>query len=217
MVGPATTRTARCSSSAEHRRPPRARPGRESCPGGGQAWTTSPSAVMLGPRLLSQPGPCACSARVLTSSREMPRRARARSPAGVCLAGLLVTPLPRADAARATAPAWRGPPSRPAGRVSNPAFYPRGFAPASVTGCPCRPPGAGPRRRGRWRPGRVRGRQTSGHGSLWRAAAPHHGAPPSTHCAHAGPVTKTRAQIKRVLTCSVARPVAPGKQAGAEA
>src|SRR5215469_8539983 len=49
--------------------------------------------------------------------------------AGVCLAGFLVTPLPRADAARASAPAWRGPPSRPAGRVPKPRVLSAGLRP----------------------------------------------------------------------------------------
>jgi hypothetical protein len=63
--------------------------------------------------------PLACPARVLTSSRELPRRAHARPPAGVCLAGLVVSPArcSQADAARAASPPCA---ARAAGRPPRP-------------------------------------------------------------------------------------------------
>jgi hypothetical protein len=59
-------------------------------------------------RLSHQPGALAWAARVPTSSRELPRWARAWPPAGVCLVGLVVTPArcSQADAARAALPPY---------------------------------------------------------------------------------------------------------------
>ena len=83
----------------------------------------------------------ACPARVPTSLRELPRRARAWPPAGVCLVGLIVTPArcSQADAARAALPPYAARAAQPLtpGRTALPGdqslCLARALAPSSGT------------------------------------------------------------------------------------